>query len=99
MIVHCVFYWLKDGVTREERAEFDKGLRLVTTIPSVHVFVGAPAPTNQPDIDRSYSQALVIAFRDMAGRDEFQSHPAQVAFRETCARLCAKVQAYDFHDK
>jgi len=99
MIVHCVFYWLKDSVTREERAEFDKGLRLVTTIPSVHVFVGAPAPTNWAEVDRSYSHGLVIAFRDMPGRNEFQDHPAHVAFRELAERLCARVQAYDFHDK
>lgn len=100
MFTHCVFYWLKEDVSFADRAEFEKGLRIVTTIPSVvHGFAGTPAPTSRPVIDSSYSYGLVLVFRDLAGHDEFQSHPAHLAFREICLRCCSKVVVYDFHDR
>src|SRR5262245_664459 len=100
MLSHSVYYWLKEDVSFADRAELEKGLRLMTTIPSVvHGFVRTPAPTKRPVIDSSYSHGLVLVFRDMAGHDEFQSHPAHVAFRDVCARCCGRVLVYDFHDK
>lgn len=102
MLVHCAYYWLNEGVTREERLDFEKALRLVTTIPSVHAFMGAPAPPvrpGEPGLDGSFNHALVLAFADVAAFEDFQRHPAHAAFRDTAARLCARVQLYDFQDR
>ncbi len=60
-----------------------------------HGFVGVPADTDRPIIDRSYSYALVVMFRDAAGHDAYQVHPVHDRFREECAGFWRKVQIYD----
>jgi hypothetical protein len=68
----------------------------LTSIESVRVgYVGVPASTDRPIIDRSYSCALVIIFDDDAGHDIYQSHPVHDKFRDECAPLWSKVLIYD----
>jgi hypothetical protein len=99
MFTHCVYFWLKEGLSPGEVAEFEKGLRSLTTISTVvHGFVGTPAATDRPIIDRSYSYGLVVAFRDEAGHDAYQVDPIHSAFRDGCAQYWRRVTIYDFQD-
>ena len=96
MFAHCVYFWLKDDLSERDKAAFERGVRSLTRIESVeHGFVGVPADTDRPIIDRSYSYALVVMFRDAAGHDAYQVHPVHDRFREECAGLWQKVQIYD----
>ncbi len=96
MFAHCVYFWLKDDLNERDTAAFEQGVRSLTTIESVeHGFVGVPADTDRPIIDRSYSYALVVMFRDAAGHDAYQVHPVHDRFREECAGFWRKVQIYD----
>jgi hypothetical protein len=96
MFVHSVYFWLKPDLTVEQRAKFWESARSLTSIESVRVgYVGVPASTDRPIIDRSYSCALVIIFDDDAGHDIYQSHPVHDKFRDECAPLWSKVLIYD----
>jgi len=96
MFVHSVYFWLKPDLTEEQRSKFWEGARSLTTIESVRQgFVGPPASTDRPIIDRSYSCALIVIFDDDAGHDAYQVHPVHDKFREECAPFWSKVLIYD----
>jgi hypothetical protein len=96
MLVHSVYFWLKPDLNAEERQAFWDGVYSLTTIKSVKQgFVGNPAPTDRPIIDRSYSCALVLTFDDLAGHDLYQEDPIHDRFREGCASYWTKVLIYD----
>jgi len=96
MFVHSVYFWLKPDLTPEQIALFVERATALTTLPSVkHGWVGKPAATDRPVIDRSYSYGLVVVFDDEAGHDAYQVHPLHDAFRELHDFWTA-VKIYDF---
>ncbi len=95
MFVHSVYFWLKPDITDQERTKFWSSVRSLGDIESVkHCFIGTPASTDRPIIDRSYTCALVVMFDDEAGHDVYQVHPLHDKFRE-CSSLWSKVLIYD----
>jgi hypothetical protein len=95
VFVHSVYFWLKPDLTDAQRAQFWAGVRALGDIPSLtYFFVGAPAETDRPVIDRSYSCALITGFDDLAGHDIYQDHPIHDRFREL-EHLWERVQIYD----
>jgi hypothetical protein len=94
--VHTVFFWLKPDLTAPQTEQFKKGLKSLTAIDTVeHAYIGVPAATNRPIIDRSYSYALMLVFKDAKGHDDYQAHPVHDDFRKTCSDLWSKVLIYD----
>lgn len=97
MFIHCVYFWLRDDLTDEEEADFVDGATSLTTIETVrHGFLGTPATTDRPIIDRTYSYGLVCVFDDAAGHDAYQVHPVHDEFRDTCGSFWKEVKIYDF---
>lgn len=96
MFIHCVYFWLRDDLTEEERTRFLEGARALTEIETVrHGWLGTPADTDRPVIDRSYSYGLIVCFDDEAGHDRYQDHPVHDDFRDHCAPFWTRVQIYD----
>jgi hypothetical protein len=96
MFVHTVYFWLKSDITAEQEALFVQRATALTTLPSVkHGWVGRPAATDRPVIDRTYSYGLAVVFDDEAGHDAYQVHPIHDAFREL-HDLWTAVKIYDF---
>ena len=96
MLVHSVYFWLRDGLTLEETARFRGGVESLRGCESVReMHIGVPAPTNRPVIDRSYTYALTVIFDDMAGHDTYQEHPIHKAFVENFSAYWTRVQIYD----
>lgn len=96
MFVHSVLFWLRDNLSEAEHQQFVDGAKSLTRIDSVrHGFLGTPADTDRPIIDRSYSYALTVVFDDEAGHDEYQVHEVHDRFREECASLWTRVLIYD----
>lgn len=96
MFVHCVYFWLRDTLSDEESALFDEGVNSLTTIETVrHGYVGTPADTDRPIIDRTYTYGLVCVFDDEEGHDAYQDHPVHDAFRESCSTFWTDVKIYD----
>jgi hypothetical protein len=99
MFTHCVFFWLKNGTTPQERATFERGVASLITIPGVlHGHFGVPAPTDRPVIERSYSYGLMVKFENLAAHDAYQVDPIHKEFLKNCSHLWTRVQVYDFVD-
>ena len=100
MFVHAVYFWLREDLGAAERQEFVQRARALTTIPDVaHGWLGTPAATDRPIIDRSYSYALTLAFDDEAAHDRYQVHPVHDEFRDTCGTFWSRVLIYDSVDE
>ncbi|MBO0721362.1 MAG: Dabb family protein [Blastocatellia bacterium] len=95
MFVHSVYFWLKPDLTEEQHATFRERMRALSAIESVRqCYIGPPAATDRPVIDRSYSCALIVVFDDQQGHDHYQDHPIHDRFRE-CSNLWSKILIYD----
>ena len=96
MFTHSVYFWLRDGLGGAERAEFVAGLRSLVGIESVQRgWIGTPAATDRPVIDRSWSWSLTVLFADRAAHDAYQADPVHDRFRDTCSRYWTRVVIYD----
>ena len=99
MFIHSVYFWLADGLTEAQREQFVSQARALTRIETVRYgWLGTPAPTDRPVIDRSYSYALTVIFDDQAGHDAYQDHPVHDHFRNECSRFWTRVLIYDSVD-
>ena len=97
MFVHCVYFWLREDISDDERRRFVEGLESLTSIESVsESYVGTPAGTDRPVIERSYSYALVAVFDDKSAHDAYQEHPIHDDFRDDCSEFWTNVRIYDF---
>jgi hypothetical protein len=96
MFVHAVYFWLRPDLSAAERQTFVEGVRSLTTIPDVrHGWVGTPAGTDRPIIERGYSYSLTLAFADPAAHDRYQVHPVHDRFRDTCGTFWSRVLIFD----
>ena len=96
MFVHMVFFWLKDEYNEEQRAAFRKGVESLLTCPSVSTgYVGTPASTNRPIIDRSYDLSLVVVLEGLPEHDAYQVDPIHLKFVEEFKDYWEKVVIYD----
>ncbi len=96
-LVHTVFFWLKDGVTAEQKAAFMDGCRTLAAIPSVQAsYIGPHADTEERDVvDHSYDLAYILHFENQAAQDSYQVDPVHLAFIEKHSDLWEKVLVYD----
>lgn len=93
-----VFFWLKD--TSHKKIDFFKNrivsfLDQIKTIDNYHV--GIPASTDRPIIERSYTIALVVTFKDKKAHDIYQKHEAHKSFIDDCQHLWTCVKIFDTH--
>jgi hypothetical protein len=96
MFVHAVYFWLKPGLPAENIRTFETLAAAMAKIPGVeHLWVGKPAVTDRPIIDRSYSYALTVVFKDLAAHDAYQAHAIHDTFRDTCGGFWTQVKIYD----
>lgn len=96
MLVHSVFFWLKDGLTDQQIGEFEATLNCLKDIKLAHaVYIGTPSTTDRPVIDRSYDYALTVIFESMESHDQYQVDPLHKAFLEKCSPMFEKVLIYD----
>jgi hypothetical protein len=97
MFIHCVYFWLKPDLSAEQRRRFEEGVKSLAKVPAaVHCWVGTPASTDRPIIDKTYSYGLVVAFKDKAGHDAYQVDPIHDAFAAACKEFWIQVRIYDF---
>lgn len=96
MFVHTVYFWLKDELTAEEKQAFRQGLESMQDIKeATGVYIGTPAETDRPVIDRSYDFGLTVLLPDLAAHDAYQVHPLHKAFLENFASCWERVVIYD----
>ena len=97
MLIHNVYFWLKDGLDADQIEAFRLALRGLCDIPAARsVYVGRPAPTGgRAVVDDSYSFALTVVFDSIEGHDAYQVHPLHKAFGENNRHLWRKLVVYD----
>jgi len=96
MLVHSVFFWLKEECCEADRDAFRKGFEELREIESVsELYVGSPVGTDRPVVDNSYAVALTVIFNDFSGLSLYQDHPRHKKFIESFSRLWDKIIVYD----
>ena len=96
MFVHAVYFWLRDDLSTSDHERFAAGLRSLRSLEEVtHGYIGKPAPTDRPVIERGYSAALVLVFPDQAAHDAYQVHPVHDRFRQECGTFWTTVRIFD----
>lgn len=99
-LVHHVFFWLKNGDSKEDLNKLLEGVGSLKKIKSLRMCkIGKPAATEQRDVvDRSYHVSLLTIFDDVAGHDAYQVDPLHTAFVKNYSHLWGKVVVYDSTD-
>lgn len=96
MLVHSVYFWLKDGVSQDERSFFRAQLESLKDVSSAQaVHVGTAAATQREVVDSSYDFALTLIFEDLSAHDKYQVDPAHKAFLENCSSMFDRILIYD----
>ncbi|MCH7958921.1 MAG: Dabb family protein [Candidatus Hydrogenedentes bacterium] len=97
MLIHSVYFWLKDELSPGEVEEFRAGLEKLKEIDLARdVQVGTPSATApRPVLDSSYDIGLVVLLEDVAAHDAYQAHPIHQEFLEKFASYWKKVTVYD----
>jgi len=97
VFAHSVYFWLKEGLEKQDIEAFKQELNSLTKIETVRrSYVGVPAPTDRPIIERGYSYGLILVFDDQQGHDAYQVHPVHERFRQECSVYWSKVLIFDF---
>ena len=78
MLVHNVYFWLKEGVSEADRLAFETGLRTLCGEPNIHrAYFGKPVATSDRDVtDHSFVDSLVVFFADMDSHNRYQEESA-----------------------
>ena len=97
MIIHHVFFWLKDPSAAENRKKLMEGLSTLEDIKTVRkLLIGIPAATeNRTVVDSSYHVSELLIFDDLEGQKTYQDDPIHKKFVENCSALWEKVVVYD----
>lgn len=97
MLVHSVFFTLKEGLTDEQKAAFIdqvKTLGDIDTVKSIHI--GTPAATpDRPVIQKNYDVGLTVIFDSIAEHDVYQDAQIHLDFIENNKDLWESVVIYD----
>lgn len=97
MLIHSVFFYLREDLSAAQRAEFlHEGLEPLGKLGMEGFYVGTPAPvTRRPLVDSSYTFAMTCMFKDVASHDAYQAHPVHQAFVSRFKTCWVRVQIYD----
>ena len=100
LLVHHVFFWLKNPQSQADQQQLIAGLKTLTTIPTIRqIHLGVLASTEKRDVvDTSWDVSELIFFDDEAGQKTYQDHPIHQAFVKNNSHLWEKVLVYDSLD-
>lgn len=100
VLIHHVFFWLKNPENESDRKQFEEAIRKLTTIEQIRKsHFGKPAPTEDRDVvDHSYTYSLMLIFNSKEDQDAYQVHSVHQEFVDKNQHLWEKVQVYDTVD-
>jgi hypothetical protein len=99
MLVHHVFFFLKNPANTDDQAQLIAGLEIMRGIDLIkQSHIGVPADTHRGVVERSYSVSWLITFDTPAAQDAYQDHPVHHKFVADCSQLWEKVIVYDSID-
>jgi hypothetical protein len=97
MLLHQVFFWLKNPGEKADRDKLIAGLKALKAIDVIQqLHVGAPASIEKRDvIDNSYDVSELMVFKSVEDQKRYQDHPLHQKFVAECSPLWSKVVVYD----
>jgi hypothetical protein len=96
MLVHSVYFWMKDGASESDLRGFREGLQSLEKIESVNtLYVGTPSATDRPAVDRSYDFALTVVVENTDKLQGYLVDPLHTAFVERYGSLWERIIVYD----
>lgn len=97
MIIHQVFFWLKDPHHASARNRLMAGIRAMAVIPEIRALrVGTAAGTESRDVvDASFDVSETMEFASLADQKTYQDHPLHRAFAQSFGHLWDRVVVYD----
>ncbi len=97
LVIHQVFFWLKNQGSVADRKKLAEGLQKLSAIPEIQqLYVGFPASTEKREVvDNSWDVSELMFFNDLAAQKTYQDHPLHQAFIKEYAHLWEKVVVYD----
>lgn len=97
MLIHHVYFWLKENLSPEDREKFVQELQAMQQIDYLKMaHIGVPAPTEERAvIDSSYSYSWLTIFDSQHDHDVYQKDPVHLKFIENCSSLWERVVVYD----
>ncbi len=100
VLVHHVFFWLKNAGSVQDQKKLVEGVKTLSKIETIRALrVGIPASTEKRDVvDSSYAVSELIFFDDLAGQATYQDHPIHQKFIAEYGHLWEKVIVYDSID-
>lgn len=97
IIIHHVFFWLKNPESKEDLHALLTGLKTLQNIKTVRkLYVGVPAATeNRGVVDASYHASELMFFDSLDDQKAYQDDPIHLKFVQDCSHLWEKVVVYD----
>jgi len=96
LFVHHVFFWLKEPENKEERIQFEKGIKNLRAIPQIQSsHIGSPVESSRQVVDDSFTYSYMTFFRNNEDQTIYQTHPLHLQFIEDYQHLWEKVIVYD----
>jgi hypothetical protein len=97
VLVHHVFFWLKNPQSPDDRDKLVKGVKALGKIETVRMLhVGVPASTEKRDVvDNSYHVSELMFFDNVEDQQTYQDHPLHQKFIQEHSALWDKVVVYD----
>src|SRR5690606_8386105 len=96
-LAHHVLFWLKDGLSEQEIADFVLFFEELKKVPSVKsLHYGRPAPTNPRDVvDNSFTYSLLVYFDSLEAINEYETHPIHLDAVDRYNKFWNKVVVHD----
>lgn len=97
LVIHQVFFWLKNPGSVTDRKKLAEGLQRLSAIPEIQqLYIGFPARTEKREVvDNSWDVSELMFFNDYNAQKNYQDHPLHQAFIKAYAHLWEKVIVYD----
>lgn len=94
--IHTVYFWFKEGVTYGEIKAFAEASKSLANIEGVlKVYDGTPAPTDRPNLEKSYDYALVVLMKDLVTHDAYQEDSIHLALLAKYSAMFKRVLVTD----
>jgi len=94
---HVVLFWLKNPDNQLERKKFESSLETFIKnskyVKTMHF--GAPANTNRPVIDNTYTYCMILTFTSKEEQDKYQDEAGHKKFISESEGLWGKVIVFD----
>ena len=94
MILHTVWFQLKDGISAQEKQQLKAGLE--SMIPEIPQIIELHCGEDFSGRSRGFEWGLVVRFASREDGQIYDKHPAHQEFIARCKHLWSDVQALDF---